>query len=222
MYLCEKKNFLLSNVVNFASSGTDKVFSDFPKERWMIPTKVICREFDLSEAMSDAIDKHIEKLEDYSKDLMHCEIVVTAPHRHHHKGKIYHINIRIHTRNGDIIVNHQPEKNHAHEDFYVSLRDSFRAARRMVEDHARKLRGPAKNGKHGPPPAVVKRIFPGEDYGFLETHDGREIYFHRNSLVKDGFERLEVGMKVTFSEKMGENGPQATSVHIGGKKHKPA
>ncbi len=54
-------------------------------------------------------------------------------------------------------------------------------------------------------------------FGFIETPDGREIYFHRNSVLNDGFPRLDVGTRVTFAEEMGEKGPQATTVHIAGK-----
>ena len=28
-----------------------------------------------------------------------------------------------------------------------------------------------------------------EGYGFIETADGREVYFHRNSVLDDAFER---------------------------------
>ena len=42
--------------------------------------------------------------------------------------------------------------------------------------------------------------------------DGHEVYFHRNSVLGDEFDRLEVGNEVTFSEEAGEKGPQASTV----------
>ncbi|HEV3242661.1 MAG TPA: hypothetical protein VGY14_05390 [Methyloceanibacter sp.] len=36
-------------------------------------------------------------------------------------------------------------KNQAHEDVYVAIRDSFDAAVRQLEDHARRLRGDVKS-----------------------------------------------------------------------------
>jgi cold shock CspA family protein len=51
-----------------------------------------------------------------------------------------------------------------------------------------------------------------EGYGFIEASDGREIYFHRNSVLGDGFDDLEVGATVTFNEEQGERGPQASTV----------
>ena len=38
------------------------------------------------------------------------------------------------------------------------------------------------------------------DYGFIATSDGREIYFHRNSVIDDAFDRLSVGSEVRFAE----------------------
>ena len=51
-----------------------------------------------------------------------------------------------------------------------------------------------------------------DGYGFLESPDGRELYFHRNSVLHNEFERLELGDCVTFSEEEGQRGPQASSV----------
>jgi len=60
----------------------------------------------------------------------------------------------------------------------------------------------------------VVKIFPGEGYGFLEDDEGREIYFHRNSVLDGAFQRLEVGSEVRFAEEAGEKGPQASSVGL--------
>jgi len=59
-------------------------------------------------------------------------------------------------------------------------------------------------------------LFPKQDYGFLETPDGREIYFHRNSVLHPGFDRLEIGTEVRFVEELGQEGPQASTVAIVG------
>ncbi len=54
------------------------------------------------------------------------------------------------------------------------------------------------------------------EFGYLETSDGREVYFHRNAVVGDG--PLEAGAEVRFTEEAGEKGPQASSVvSLGGR-----
>ena len=55
-------------------------------------------------------------------------------------------------------------------------------------------------------------MFPEGGYGFIATPEGRELYFHRNSVLEPGFDQLEVGTEVRFDEEMGEQGPQATTV----------
>jgi cold shock CspA family protein len=54
-------------------------------------------------------------------------------------------------------------------------------------------------------------------FGFIETSDGREIYFHRNSVLNGGFHKLKLGTLVAFAEEMGEKGPQASTVRLLGK-----
>lgn len=63
------------------------------------------------------------------------------------------------------------------------------------------------------------KLVPEENYGLIKDSDGREIYFHRNSVLEEGFDRLEVGTSVHFSEEHGEEGIQASTVHVEGKHH---
>ena len=43
---------------------------------------------------------------------------------------------------------------------------------------------------------------------------GREIYFHRNSVLGGEFPRLKVNSRVTYAEEMGKKGPQASTVKL--------
>jgi cold shock CspA family protein len=45
----------------------------------------------------------------------------------------------------------------------------------------------------------------------------RRIYFHRNSVIDGGFDRLAVGAHVAFTEEEGDKGPQASTVRRLGK-----
>lgn len=59
---------------------------------------------------------------------------------------------------------------------------------------------------------TITKLLPEEDFGFLETADGTEVYFHANALKKGAFEKLKVGLSVEFGQESGEKGPQATWV----------
>ena len=98
------------------------------------------------------------------------------------------------------------------------MSDAFREMQRQLQDYARKQRGKVKEHEvplHG----RVISLVPYEDYGKIETPDGREIYFHRNSVLDDAYDKLEVGNEVRFVEEMGEQGPQASTVQVVGKHH---
>jgi ribosomal subunit interface protein len=180
-----------------------------------IPVQVTFRNMDPSEAVEANVREKAEKLERYFDRVVSCRVVVESPHRRHHKGKLYNVRIDIGVPGKEIVVNHAGPKNHAHEDIYVAVRDAFNAATRRLEDHARKIRDEV------PPHGKVVRLFPYEGYGFVEMSDGREIYFHRNSVTNNGFDQIEVGQEVRVAVAEGESaeGPQASTVTPIGKHH---
>lgn len=165
-----------------------------------------------SEAIEANIREKAAKLEMFYHQIMSCKVVVEAPHKHQHKGHLYHVRIDITVPQGELVINRDAGKNAAHEDVYVAIRDAFDAARRKLQDYGRRQHGEVKAHEEAITPARVWKLFPEEGYGFIETHDGREIYFHRNSVLNGGFDRLESGMVVSFVEEQGEEGPQASSV----------
>jgi len=152
------------------------------------------RNFPESEAVTNAINKRYEKLERLCDRIVSCHVIVSAPHRHHHKGKIYHVQIHMHVPLGDVMVCNEREQNPAHEDVYIAVRDAFKAAERKLEDLTRKRRGWAK-GAHevSAPPARIVRLFPVDGYGFIETPDHREIYFHEHAVLNADFAKLNIG-----------------------------
>jgi cold shock CspA family protein/ribosome-associated translation inhibitor RaiA len=205
-----------------------------------IPLKITFRDMAPSPAIEANIREKAAKFDELYDRVMSCHVIVEAPHRHHHKGKAYQIRIHLTVPGGELVINrapkrldaaktprpeeleielaesHEPSKHAAHEDVYVAIRDSFNAAGRKLQDHARRRRGKVKVHE----PAAVARIaklFPIEDYGFLQTPDGREVYFHKNSVLAPGFDRLEVGHEVHFAEELGEKGPQASTVRLAGR-----
>ncbi len=58
------------------------------------------------------------------------------------------------------------------------------------------------------------RVFAEEGYGFIATPDGRDVYFHRNAVVEGGWQKLDIGTDVRFTEAEGEQGPHATNVTL--------
>jgi len=183
-----------------------------------IPVEISFRNLDRSDALERYIHERADKLERFCAEISRCRVMVEAPHKHHRKGKIYHVRVDITVPGQEIVVKRDPAKHHAHEDIHVVVGDVFKAAGRQLEDYARLRRGQVK--QHGVPPhGRIVELHPGEDYGRLETPGGRLVYFHRNSLLNAEFHQLEIGTEVRFHEAMGERGPQATVVSVIGKHH---
>ena len=63
----------------------------------------------------------------------------------------------------------------------------------------------------------VGDVFRSIDIG---SADGREVYFHENSVLDDGFKKLHAGAEVRFAEEEGEKGPQASTVSLIGREGK--
>ncbi|MDH4234025.1 MAG: ribosome-associated translation inhibitor RaiA [Gallionella sp.] len=104
-----------------------------------IPLQITMRDVEHSEALETHIRDKATKLEDFFKHITSCRVVVEMPHKHHKQGKQFNVRIDIGVPGGEIAVN----RDHA-EDVYVALRDAFDAAKRQLEDYARKLRGDVK------------------------------------------------------------------------------
>jgi cold shock CspA family protein len=172
-----------------------------------LPLQITARDISLSEAAEGDIRAKAANLDTYYDGIMGCRVVVEGPVRHHRKGP-FTVRIDLTVPGAELVVDRQ-----ADADLYVAIRDAFDAARRRLEDYARRQSGAVKFHEETRR-AQVSRLFPEEDYGFLETPDGREIYFHRHSVLHPGFDRLAIGTEVRFAEEAGEKGPQASTVAI--------
>lgn len=181
------------------------------------PIQVSFRHLGYSPFIATAVREKAKKLEKYCTEITSMRVLVEPSQRRRNQGNLYHIRIEITVPGREIIVSRDPSANHAHEDVYVAIRDAFDAARRQLEDHVR-IRYRDKQRHHElPTHAKVIRLFPNEECGFLQTKDGREVYFHTNSVLNNGFDKLQLGDEVRFVEARGEKGPQASTVERIGK-----
>jgi len=197
----------------------------------ILPVQITFRNLESSKPLDTLIRGQVEELEKYYGRIISCRVVVEVPERHHRSGSIYHVRIDLGVPGGEVVVKEGPSLHGAaqdvgeekaekhlevdvpHKDVRLAIRDAFRKARRRLQDYARRQRGDVKTH----PPSLdgrVTRLFPDEGYGFLQTPDEREVYFHRNAVLHEAFDRLKVGTEVHFAEEMGEKGPQASSVRL--------
>ena len=162
-----------------------------------------------SEALESEIREKAVKLESYFHRIVRGRVVIEAPLQHHRNGGPYQVRLTLTVPGSELVVSH-----HSDKDPYLASRDAFDAMGRRLEEYARQRRGVVKNHEGSLLEGRVTKLFQTEGYGFLETPDGRAIYFHRNSVLAPGFDHVMLGATVRFAEEQGEEGPQASTVHI--------
>jgi cold shock CspA family protein len=166
---------------------------------------------DASAEVRDKITQHLARLEERYGRLTACRVTVRAPSGHRRTGGPYEIKIHLSLPDErEVAIDHTPHQDERYQDFDFALNDAFNRAGRQLQDEVRRMRGAVK-GHDQSEQGVILRLMP-EGYGFLESADGREIYFHRHSVAEPGFESLKAGERVNFTEEEGEKGPQASRV----------
>jgi cold shock CspA family protein/ribosome-associated translation inhibitor RaiA len=178
-----------------------------------LPLQISFRHMRPSLAIAAAVRDKAAKLDKFADHIMGCRVVLEPAGKHHRHGNLYAVRIDLTVPGEEIAVTGTPGQHVEYRDVEVALRDAFDAARRQLEDYVRRRRGFVK-AHEGPPHGRVTKLFPHEGYGFIETPDGREVYFHRNGVLNSGFHRLTVGTEVTFAEEAGTKGPQASTVRV--------
>jgi cold shock CspA family protein len=94
------------------------------------------------------------------------------------------------------------------------IRKTFDTARREVQRVIQKQAGDVKIPAQEKSLAIVEKLFPDENYGFMRTAGGEQIYFHRNSVLHNHWEHFAPGVAVRYTAEMGKKGLQASTVEM--------
>lgn len=168
-------------------------------------------------AIRSDIARHIDQLESRFGRITACRVVIKSPGQHHQAGGLYEVAVHLALPNAkDVSVARTPQNDERYADIHFALNDAFKRARRQLQDRVRRLQRQVKHHEPAPAGRVVRLDSSGE-FGFIETPDGREIYFHRNSVLNGAFSHLKPGTAVAYAEEDGEKGPQASTVRLLGK-----
>ncbi len=184
-----------------------------------LPLQITFRDLESSPWITDHISRRAEKLDQFSDRIISCRVAVEAPDHHTHRGgKRCHVRIDLKAPGVELVSNLTPPEL-LKGDLHAVIDAAFADMERQLEDYTRRIRLDVK--RHEPTPhARVAKIFWDRGFGFLETSDGREIYFHANSVLRGKWDQLEVGMEVRFAEEDGDKGPQASTVDVVGRARK--
>jgi cold shock CspA family protein len=173
----------------------------------------------------------VRRLETFYPRITGCRVAVEPVERHHGAGNRYHVRIDLTVPGEEIVIAHEAGLHAAAQDVHlrrlrkaaesdperryvrVAIREAFALARRRLQDYAGRQRGSFE------PPARrmrgrIDRLFPVDEFGYIEAADGHEVYFQKSSVQNGEFARLAVGSEVSFAEEAGDRGPQASTVRL--------
>lgn len=167
---------------------------------WRHPEKI-------TEAEREFAMRHLEDLAAGHADLTDLWVDIANGSQHHRKGD-EKVTIRCQARRASIVAIGTGDE------AGLALREALEKFEREVWQ----LR--EKRAEHRPKPetspphlGIVDRVVRDEDYGFLITDGGEQVYFHRNALHEGlDFEDLEEGQRVALNYHPGNDGPQASVV----------
>jgi cold shock CspA family protein len=179
--------------------------------------EIAFRRFEPSDGVRSEIDRQIGRLEKFGPQITSCNVVIEGPTARHRQGALFKVNLRIDMPGRkEVAVSKSHRDSPGQEHALVAVRKAFDEAIRQIEDVAREIRGDVKIHALESRGRVAK-FLAGKDCGFIESGDGREIYFHRNAVLDGAFDRLTVGSVVQFVEEEGDKGAQASTVRVLGK-----
>jgi cold shock CspA family protein len=180
-----------------------------------VPLNVTFRNVRKDGAIENLIRKQSTKLERICDYIVSCRLAVEKPQEHQKSGNSFRVRIDVTVPpEHELVVTREAGEGDLHEQLPTVIRDAFGAMRRRLRKLVEKQRGDIKSHPAQEVGGLVIRLFRDEGYGFIKSPNGQEIYFHKNSLPADDFDRLEIGTGVQWHEEQGDKGPQASTVRI--------
>jgi len=61
---------------------------------------------------------------------------------------------------------------------------------------------------------TIKRLVSDKGFGFVQTADGTEYFFHQSACVGVRFDDLREGQALTFDKGQGPKGPRAENIRV--------
>jgi cold shock CspA family protein/ribosome-associated translation inhibitor RaiA len=180
-----------------------------------LPIDITYRNVEKTDALDNLIRDKAAKLEDVCDHIMGCHVAIERTHTHPSQGSPYRVRLDLTVPPGhELTVAKNPGEGVQYDSLEAIIRDAFDAARSQLKELTEKQQNRTKRHPEQAIGGIVTKLFPSENYGFLKTLEGQEVYFHRNSVLDDNFERLTVGAGVQFFLSEGQKGPQASTLRL--------
>jgi cold shock CspA family protein len=179
------------------------------------PLEITFRGVQRAEFVENLIREKVTKLEKACDHITSCRVAVEKPQHFQKTGNPFRVRIDIRVpRHHEILIKRQCTRSDMDDSLKKVLGSAFDSAFLAVQEISHRQHRQVKSHMSDETTAIVHRLLSDEGYGFLVTKTGREIYFHRNSLLRERFDQLHIGDIVRFTEELGREGPQAATVEL--------
>jgi ribosome-associated translation inhibitor RaiA len=179
-----------------------------------VPLKISFHNMAGSEGIEARVRERVARLERLSDGIVSCRVTIEAPHKQPHRSTVG-ITIDIGVSGKEIVVKREQRHHESRDDAYHVIGVAFDVAERQLEHHRDLARREVKT-HDGAVYARIVRLYPEQNYGFIETPGRHNVYFHRVVVEGDAFDQIEVGSEVqyTLADDEGPMGPQASRVRL--------
>jgi ribosome-associated translation inhibitor RaiA len=182
------------------------------------PVQITFKGTQNSPALEALIRHHVDALDRQHPRITGCRVVVEIPNRSADKTKVpIAVTVEVDLPGHKSIVGKDAQElSEVKDDRTVYVNNAFEAVERQLARIADKQEQTVNRTEVSPHSGMVVRLFPEQDYGFVEVDNSSELYFTRNAVVGGNFDELDVGMVVHVTPAMAEGpmGPQAYAVKL--------
>ncbi|WP_106478321.1 HPF/RaiA family ribosome-associated protein [Phytohalomonas tamaricis] len=182
-----------------------------------IPLEINYNGVSRSEWIDEYIRTRVDKLEHFCNDIIGCRVVVEQTQNNNRTGNPYRVLVEVTLpAKGELVADKEERLTDPQVQLRPLIRQACEAMEKQLKKHVAKRNNDVKHHDEptSPTVAIVARTFAEEGYGFLKDASGEDVYFHRNSVLHDDFDRLTAGTQVRFEPEEGDKGLQASTVQI--------
>ena len=105
----------------------------------MIPHTIEFKDFNESEEVRSAVERRIQKLEHFYDRIENCHVVISRPSKTPGDQRL-EIHIQIAIPGDDVVVTRTPEQNTGRSDYFLTIKNAFLAAEKVLKKRVEKMR----------------------------------------------------------------------------------
>jgi ribosome-associated translation inhibitor RaiA len=190
------------------------------------PLQIAFKDMASSEFLEGLVRERVDRLQRFHTKITGARVVIEVPHRSPESGKTpIGISVEVDVPgHSPIIAKGEQDRREMKGDQSAVINRAFEAVERQLEQITAIRKGTVKQHGSAGDTGVVVRVFPEQDYGFVEVKDSPDLYFSRAVVASGGFDDIQVGtvVHVTRASSEGPMGPQASSVKLLNARRSPA